>query len=120
MRFIADECVDGQIPDTLEQEGYNVIYIADLERSLSDEEIIQRANDAQAILITEDKDFGELIFRQHRLTHGIILLRLHGLKAEQKVEVVISALNSHSSEIENHFTVIMPKSIRIRILPQPE
>lgn len=62
----------------------------------------------------EDKDFSELVFRQHRFTKGVVLIRLARLSARTKVEIIASAINSHGKEIEEAFTVITPWAMRIR------
>jgi predicted nuclease of predicted toxin-antitoxin system len=67
-----------------------------------------------AIILTADKDFGELIFRQKRVSMGVILARLAGISPDQKAELVSIAIDQHFSELENAFAVIIPGSIRIR------
>ena len=67
-----------------------------------------------APLITSDKDFGELVFRQHLVSYGVILVRLSGLSAELKANIVSSTITNHENEILGNFTVISPGRIRIR------
>lgn len=63
MKFIADEGIDRPIVDRLRQEGYSVWYIAEMAPSISDDMVLKLANDQKALLLTADKDFGELVFR---------------------------------------------------------
>lgn len=79
MNFLADEGVDRQIVERLRQIGHQVLYIAEMEPGISDDEVLERANDNEALLITLDKDFGELVFRQAKVNAGVILVRLGGL-----------------------------------------
>jgi hypothetical protein len=66
--------------------------------------------------MTTDKDFGELVFRDKRLTEGgVILLRLAGLSAERKAEIVSDACREQGAEFPNHFSVVSPGKIRIRL-----
>ena len=116
MQFLADECVESQVVGALRNEGHSVLYMIEIERSISDEEVILRANAENAILITGDKDFGELIFRQGLISFGIILLRLHRIEKHQKAIIVTNAIRDHLNELEHCFTVISPNSIRIRKL----
>jgi predicted nuclease of predicted toxin-antitoxin system len=74
------------------------------------------ANREAALLLTTDKDFGEMVFRQHRFSGGIVLLRLAGLSAARKAEVVAAAVNRHQSELADGFTVIAPGICRTRRL----
>src|SRR5262245_44797102 len=115
MNLVADESVDRQIVERLRQDGHNVFYIADDEPSISDNTVLDRANEKTALLITADKDFGEIVFRDQRLSSGgVVLLRLAGLSVEKKAEIVSDAFRDHKSELSRHFCVIAPGNIRIR------
>lgn len=114
MKFFADEGVDAPIVKQLRQDGHDVDYVIELERSISDDEVLDRANRSEAILTTADKDFGELVFRQHRAQSGVILLRLAGVSVETKVRIVSSAIKEHEAELKFAFTVIEPGTVRIR------
>jgi len=89
MNFIADEGVDIQIVLKLRQEGHDVIYIAEMASGTDDEDILQMASEGSRILVTRDKDFGELAYRDGRAHAGIILSRLHELSSEKKAELVL-------------------------------
>ena len=79
MRLVADEGVDRQIVERLRQDGHTVQYIAEMDPGISDDRVLTIANQENAPLLTTDKDFGELIYRQKRITSGVILIRLAGL-----------------------------------------
>lgn len=85
-----------------------------MEPGISDDEVLQLANSEGAILLTFDKDFGELVFRLGRVAAGVILIRLFGLSPADKAEILINAISAHSNELLGAFTVITSKSIRIR------
>jgi predicted nuclease of predicted toxin-antitoxin system len=75
MRFLADEGVDAAIVSALRSDGHDIQWMAEeLEGSTDDVVLDAAARDAR-ILITEDKDFGELVFRQ-RLHHRGVQCRL--------------------------------------------
>lgn len=114
MNFLADESVDGQIVHRLRQDGHLLWYVAEMEPGISDDAVLDLANRQEALLLTADKDFGELVFRQHRLTPGVLLIRLAGLSPPRKAELVSSAINEHSTELSRAFAVITPGGIRIR------
>ena len=114
MNLLADEGVDFSIVHRLRQEGQAVLYVAEMERGIDDEAILDRANDHQSLLLTQDKDFGELVYRQRRVHAGVVLIRLEGLSAESKAGVVSTAFQEHGEEMEGAFTVISPGRIRIR------
>ena len=114
MTLLGDESVERQIVEQLRQDGHSVGYIAETEPSVGDDVVLQRANESGAVLLTEDKDFGELVFRQRLVHHGVVLIRLYGLSADAKAGIVSAALAAHSSELVGTFTVISPGMVRIR------
>ena len=79
MNFLVYENVDRQIADGLRSMGYNVEYVAEKDAEISDDEVLEMANKKTALLLTADKDFGELVFPQRRATSGVVLIRLAGL-----------------------------------------
>jgi hypothetical protein len=66
--------------------------------------------------MTADKDFGEMVFRQRLLTHGIVLVRLAGLSPEHKADAVALTVKAHLEELPRAFVVIAPSMVRIRRL----
>ncbi len=114
MNFVADESIDRQIVERLCDEGHSVWYIAEMAPSISDDEVLQLANNGSAPLITSDKDFGELVFRQNLVSYGVILIRLSGLPTESKAKIVADTITNHENNILGNFTVISPSRIRIR------
>jgi len=62
VKFLADENVDKPIVEHLMRDGHLVLYVIEMEPGISDEEVIQRANQESALLLTADRDFGELVF----------------------------------------------------------
>ena len=113
MNFLADKGIDRQIVERLRQEGYSVSYIAEMSPSISDDEVINIANKNEALLITGDKDFGDLVYRQHRIMSGIILVRLAGISSTRKAEIVVQGINKHLNELQGAFSVITFGTIRI-------
>ena len=113
MTFVADEGVDSSIVAKL-REDHQVLYILEMSPSIADDEVLDKANDARALLVTADKDFGELVFRLKRIHNGVILLRLYGLSSELKAKIVAEAVQEHGAEMLNAFTVISHSSVRIR------
>jgi len=75
---------------------------------------MDRANAQAAMLLTEDKDFGELAFRQSLIHQGVILVRLAGLPSAAKADLLINFLESHGDELLNSFVVVSPGMVRIR------
>jgi len=114
LKFLADENVDRPIVARLRTEGHTVIYVLELAPSIPDPEVVSLAARESALLLTADEDFGELMFRQRRVAHGVILLRLSGLSADLKAALVATALREHAAELPGSFAVITPGGVRIR------
>jgi hypothetical protein len=75
---------------------------------------IQQANARSAVLLTADKDFGELVFRQGLVHSGVVLLRLAGLANATKAEIVAEVCRDRTAELIGAFSVISPGQVRIR------
>lgn len=114
MNFIADEGVDMPIVHALRRAGHNVWYIAEMGAGTSDEDILALANAQNAPLLTNDKDFGALVFQQRRATAGVILLRLAGLSNTRKAALVSELVTNQQERLIGSFTVITPRRVRIR------
>ena len=114
MNLLADESIDKPIVDRLRQDGHSVLYIADFAPSIDDDTVLQRANQNSALLITADKDFGELVFRQGRIHVGVVLVRLANLPSQAKARIVSTVFARHRNELLNAFSVISPERVRIR------
>ena len=105
MKILADEGVDGPIVDCLRREGHEVLYVAELDPGIDDGTILDLARREGALLVTFDKDFGEMIF---------LLLRLAGLSPQTKSDLVAGALADHAEELTGAFSVLAPGQLRLR------
>jgi predicted nuclease of predicted toxin-antitoxin system len=114
MNLLVDESVDQQIVDRLRQNGHTIVYVAEEAPGIVDDDVLRRANERAAPLVTADKDFGELVFRQRRANKGVVLLRLAGLTSGRKASIVSCALRDHGNEMLQAFSVISPGTVRIR------
>lgn len=114
MNFVADESVDAPIVAALRREGHHIAYVAEISPSITDDEVLTQANQSGSILITMDKDFGELVYRLKRIHAGVVLLRLAGQSESSKTQIVVDAIRAHAAEFANSFTVITSGTTRIR------
>ena len=92
MRFLVDECAGPLVARWLRDQGHEVFSVFDEARGISDEEVLNKAVSENRILITVDKDFGEMIYRERREHCGVILLRLSDERALNKVRVISQLL----------------------------
>ena len=114
MNFVADESVDQPIVSRLRADGHLVEAVSELSPGITDDEVLSRATDRGAVLLTADKDFGELVYRQGRASTGVVLIRLSGLSAEIKAHIVSRVVQGHTAEFSGSFSVIQHGQLRIR------
>ena len=114
MNFFLDENVDAPVAHRLREEGHAVVCAWELSPGLTDEQMLGRANRDSAILVTADKDFGELVFRLGRIHSGVLLLRLAGLPPARKAQIVSSVVRDMGREMTGAFTVVTPDIVRLR------
>ncbi|QIN78023.1 hypothetical protein GBA65_05265 [Rubrobacter marinus] len=112
--MLADEGVEYPVVERLREDGHEVTYVAEMEPGIPDDEVLDSANREQALPITADRDFGELVFRQRRVHSGVILVRLSGLNAQAKASIVSAAIEEHAEEYPGAFAVITPGVVRLR------
>ena len=113
MRFLADECCDISAVRALRADGHDVIAVAEFTQQSVDSELLQLALEDQRILITEDKDFGSLVFSGRVQSPGVVLLRFHA-STRSLIGPSISALvREHGERLLGAFTVLQPGVARI-------
>ena len=94
--------------------GHNILAVAEAMPQADDQDILARATSEGRILITNDKDFGELIFRSGQAHHGVVLLRLRDESPANRVRVMKGLLGQYADRLAGHFTVATEGSVRIR------
>jgi predicted nuclease of predicted toxin-antitoxin system len=113
MRFLVDECTGSIVARWLRDQGHDVFSVYDDARGLEDEPILDQACAEERILITCDKDFGELVFREGLPHRGILLLRLDNPEPGKLIAAVQRALASHSDQLAGNFVVVTRHKIRL-------
>jgi predicted nuclease of predicted toxin-antitoxin system len=116
MRFLVNENVPASVIRGLRERGHDVLSVKESMRSANDKAILTRAEAEQRILVTHDKDFGELGFRRGLPSPcGIILFRLSGRKAEADRSRILEVLSS-DLEFTGCFSVVTDDRVRVRPL----
>lgn len=94
--------------------NFDVIDIKEQSPGIKDSEVLSAAAGVGAILLTNDKDFGELVFRERAISNGVILLRFEIAPVAEKIERLLNVLAEHGDELTGAFTVISSAALRIR------
>ena len=116
MRFHADESVDAPIVDRLRRERHDVTFVAEMDPGLPDEAVLAIGHEEGRILLTADKDFGFLVYRQRKAHSRVVLIRLPGTPPGDKASIVEQAISAHGPELAQSFTVVSRDTVRIRRL----
>ena len=116
-RLLADENIAASLVRALREDGFDVSYVAELADGITDDEVLELAKAEARLLLTEDKDFGELVFRMKRSPPGVLLLRLPLSQRAQARGRVQAVLHLHGDRLSDHFTVVEPERVRFRLLP---
>lgn len=120
MRFLADENVPYDAITSLQARGHDVVWIRREAPGIYDDKALARAMSEERILITFDKDFGELAFRRKLpASCGIILFRIPVPSPKYVAQMVVTAVESRD-DWAGHFSVVEENRIRIRPLPSED
>ena len=113
MRFLVDECTGTSVADWLKSEKHEVFSVFEQWRGVSDDEIIEKCQNEDYILITSDKDFGEMVFRNQKVHNGIILLRCEPNIFKKRIEVLKKLIQNYSDSLQNNFVEVTNDKVRI-------
>jgi predicted nuclease of predicted toxin-antitoxin system len=96
--------------------GYDVLYVAEAAAGLSDADVVELALREQRLLLTEDKDFGDLVFRRERAVPGVVLLRIAPENYALRSVRLEAAIERYSDGLFGRYTVIEEGRFRSRRL----
>src|SRR5712691_9893011 len=118
MRFLAYENVSRLVIERLRARGFDVSSIGETRSGAPDKDVLEAANVEGCILITEDRDFGELVIRQRFGIRGLILLELDRLSNAAEADAVAEIVSIHADKLSGNLVVIEPGRVRLRALPR--
>lgn len=112
MRFLVDECTGPAVASWLRGQSHEVFSIYEESPGIDDEAVLAKAEAEKWILITNDKEFGEKIFREKRSHHGVVLLRLADERSPSKVAAIQKLLHAHADQLFDRFVVVTEARVR--------
>lgn len=116
MNLLADECCDAPVADGLRADGHDVLYVREMARGADDDTVLRMAAGQQRVLLTEDKDFGELIVRLKLPAFGIVLLRMNPADSAAKLARLRHLFQHYSDRLSGSFVVLDENKARFRSL----
>jgi predicted nuclease of predicted toxin-antitoxin system len=115
LKFLADVNIEKRIVDFLRSAGHDVLWLPDYDCHLDDTSLLKLAFEENRIVVTNDKDFGELNFLQRKPSVVIILFRIDEQNVRVKITILKNMLLKYPDKFRLHFVVIARK--RIRFIP---
>lgn len=100
----------------LRASGWDVVYVAELDAGIDDGSVLRKAFAENRVLLTTDKDFGELIFRLRLEARGVLMLRLPAGRWPQHWDRLRDVLVQHADRLDGNFTVVSTDKVRFRSL----
>ena len=114
MRFLADENIHADLIVWLRSAGHDVVYAAESLSGDPDEVLLEIAHREERILLTDDKDFGDLVFHRKLSSQGILLIRLSSPRIEDRLRRLSELWGAIEPYLEGRFVVIGDKKVRTR------
>ena len=112
MRFIVDECTGPAVARWLRQQQHEVFSVYEDARGMDDDDIVHKAYAENWIVVTNDKDFGEKVFRERWPHRGIVLLRLEDERAPKKIEALKRLFERYADQLAGQFVVVTETTVR--------
>jgi len=112
IKFLANVNVEKPLVDFLYEKGFDIKWVTNIDKQMPDAHVCEIANKEQRVIITNDKDFGEIVFLQKKIAYGIILLRIKGQNSSEKIILIEKLLDKYLDKIAGHFVIVTKEKIR--------
>ena len=116
MRFLADENLHADLVRWLRSQGHDVSYAAETAAGEPDESVLRRARAEDRVLVTDDKDFGELVVRKGIANAGVLLLRQRNPSVPDRIARLAAIWESVAQKMSRSFVVVSDRRVRVRPL----
>jgi predicted nuclease of predicted toxin-antitoxin system len=118
MRFLADESCDFRVIRALRNAGHDVMAVVEVAPGAEDDAIMALAAREASIFVTEDRDFGQLVFAAGKPVQGVIMLRFPSNARTRLPGVVVELVEQHGEKLFGRFVVVQPGRIRFGLIPR--
>lgn len=117
MRFLADESCDFAVVRALRSVGHDVIAVSEISPRLPDPDVARLARSENRVLLTEDKDFGQLVYAGSPASVGVIFFRFPSKVRGSLAGAAVQLVAQKGESLGKHFVVVQPGRVRISALP---
>jgi predicted nuclease of predicted toxin-antitoxin system len=114
VNVLVDVSAGRTIADLIRSLGHDTAFVRDRDPAMADADILAWAVAEGRLVVTMDKDFGDLVYRSGQPHAGVLLLRLEAARTAEKVRVVTDILAAHAADLPGHFSVYQNGRLRIR------
>ena len=116
MKLLVDVCIGWDIEKQVKErlKEFDLKFIRDVDARMKDIDILQIAENESRVVITSDKDFGELVYKEKLPHKGVLLLRYEELLPEERIETIVKIISFHRENLENKFSVYQNGKLRIQ------
>lgn len=118
MRFLADESCDFAVVRALRDDGHDILAVAEISPRADDSRVIELALQEGRILLTEDKDFGQLVYANAQAAGGVIFMRFHAGSRRGLPTAVLNLVQESGPQLVGRFVVLLPGRVRIGRSPR--
>jgi predicted nuclease of predicted toxin-antitoxin system len=118
VEFVADESCAGPVIQALRLAGHDVLAIAEVAKGTADEKVMERAFQESRVLITEDRDFGELVYSRGCRSAGVVFVRFHRRARRAKPGAVVQVVEKLGRSLNGGFAVVEPGRVRVGHRPR--
>jgi predicted nuclease of predicted toxin-antitoxin system len=112
MRFLVDENVGPAVSRWLRRKGHDVFSVYEQAPGIDDDTVLEKERSENRILITNDKDFGDKVYREKQSHRGVILLRLDDERSSKKIKILEHLIAEHAGRLPDNFIVATDKRVR--------
>lgn len=118
MHLLADESCDFSVVRALRAAGHDVLAVSEVALGATDDEVINLARRDKRILLTEDKDFGQLVFAAAQSVSGVIFMRYPATARSTLPQSILDLVSKEQDRLFGAFVVLQPMRVRITRTPR--
>src|SRR5579884_477632 len=114
MKLLVDVSAGIAIAEVLIKLGHDVLSVRDRDARMSDADILAWAVSESRLVVTMDKDFGELVYHSGQSHSGVLLLRMENARTPERERVTLEIFTNYGDQLPGRFAVYQGGHLRIR------
>jgi predicted nuclease of predicted toxin-antitoxin system len=117
VRFLADESCDFAVVRALRTAGHDVVAVAEVQEGAPDETVVALALEGSYVLLTEDRDFGRLVYASGLPSAGVLYMRFPARARQMLATAVVQFVDRTGERLADSFVVLQPGRVRVSRRP---